>query len=81
MESVILYLYQHRSESVDAPTLSYIHKPVDTLKVCDAFQKMLALKGVINQSVNLHSMDTLNGVTIRQLSRIPGISKSVIDRI
>ncbi|MBP7331717.1 MAG: radical SAM protein [Firmicutes bacterium] len=28
-------------ESVDAPTLSYIHKPVDTSKVRDAFQKML----------------------------------------
>lgn len=28
-------------ESVDAPTLSYIHKPVDTSKVRAAFQKML----------------------------------------
>lgn len=30
-------------ESVDAPTLAYIHKPLDTSKVRDAFQKMLAI--------------------------------------
>ncbi len=30
-------------ESVDAPTLSYIHKPVDTSKVRGAFQKMLEI--------------------------------------
>jgi radical SAM superfamily enzyme YgiQ (UPF0313 family) len=30
-------------ESVDAPTLAFIHKPLDTSKVRDAFQKMLKI--------------------------------------
>jgi radical SAM superfamily enzyme YgiQ (UPF0313 family) len=30
-------------ESVDAPTLAYIHKPLDTSNIRDAFQKMLSI--------------------------------------